>query len=95
VWGLCNLHRSLLPFLFSLIIQSGVYHQRFKVQLLQHYLQRKEITAEIKERTYKKEVLDMTSAVQTVFILYSGMIVLAVVEFVIETCLFRIYKRFS
>jgi len=63
IWSFLNLQKSRLPFYFSMILQTGVYHQLYKIQLLKDHLKRRYVTAEIIHRTQKPEVLDMTSLI--------------------------------
>jgi len=83
-WGFYNLQKSKLPFYFSMFLQSGIFHELHKLKLLGDHLKRRSMTSEIIKRTHKPEVLDMTSSVQTVFILYAAMILLAKLAFIAE-----------
>jgi len=74
VWGFHHLEKSRVLYVFSLFLQSGIYHQRHKRHLYRDHLKRRSVTAEIHKRTKKEIVLDMTSSNQTVFILFCGII---------------------
>jgi len=93
-WGFYNLQKSKLPFYFSMFLQSGIFHELHKLQLLTYHHKRRSMTSEIIKRTQKPEVLDMNSSVQTVFILYAVMVLLAKLAFVAESCYFA-YKEYS
>jgi len=69
IWGFLNLQKSRLPIYFSMVLQSGVYHQLHKLKLLKDHQQRRYVTTDIIKRTQKPVVLDMNSSVQTIFIL--------------------------
>jgi len=86
VWSFLNLQKSRIPFYFSMALQSGVYHQLHNLKLLKDHQQRKYVTTEIIRRTQKPEILDMNSSVQTIFILFSAMSLLALLAFVVELC---------
>jgi len=83
-WGFYNLQKSKIPFYFSMFLQSGIFHELHKLNLLGDHLKRRKMTSEIIKRTHKREVLDMNSSVQTVFILFSAMTLLAMLAFVAE-----------
>jgi len=93
-WGFYNLQKSKLPFYFSMFLQSGIFHELHKLKLLGDQLKRRSMTSEIIKRSHKPEVLDLTSSVQTVFILYAAMVLLAKISFVAESCYFM-YKNYS
>jgi len=84
IWSFYNLQKSKLPFYFSRILQSGVYHQLHRIQVLKDHLRRRYVTTERINRTQKPQILDMTSAVQTVFILFALMSLLAKFAFAAE-----------
>jgi len=89
-WGFYNLQKSKIPFYFSMFLQSGIFHELHKLKLLRDHLKRRPMTSEIIKRTHNPEVLNMNSSIQTVFILFSAMILLAklalVAEFVYSAC---------
>jgi len=76
-WGFYNLQKSKLPFYFSMFLQSGIFHELHKLKLSNNYLNRRSMTSEIIKRTHKREVLDLTSSVQTIFVLFAAMALLA------------------
>jgi len=84
VWGFYNLQKSRIPFYFNMFLQSGIYHEMHNLKLLKDHLKRRHITAEITNRTQKPEVLDMTSSIQTIFILFAAMSLLAKLVFAAE-----------
>jgi len=53
VWEFRHLQNSRLPFYFSLILQSGVYHEIHKLKQLRDHLKRRYVTTEIINRTEK------------------------------------------
>jgi len=55
-----------------------------KFKLLRDQLERRPLTSEIIKRTHKPEVLDMSSSVQTEFILFAAMTLLAKLAFIAE-----------
>jgi len=83
-WGFLNLQKSKLPFYFSMFLQSGIFHEMHKLELFSYHQKRRSITSEIIKRTHKREVLDMTTSVQTVFILFVVMILVANLAFIAE-----------
>jgi len=85
-WSFYNLQKSKLPFYFSMFLQSGIFHELHRMKLLRDHYNRQSMTSEINKRTYKPEILDLTSSVQTVFILFAAMALLAKVVFVAEFC---------
>jgi len=86
VWEFRNLQKSRLPFYFSMFLQSGVYHQLHKLKLFKDHLKRRYVTTEIIKRTDKREALDMKSSIQTIFILFLAISLLAKIMFVAEHC---------
>jgi len=84
VWGFHNHHKSRVPFIFSLFLQSEIYHQRHKINLHRDHLKRRTVTNEILERNQLQNILDITSSIQTVFILFCGMILVAVFALSVE-----------
>jgi len=91
-WGFYNLRKSKLPFYFSMFLQSGIYHELHKLKLFRDHQTRR--SSEIIDRTHKPDILDMTSSVQTIFILFLAMTVLAKFSFFLE-CSYFTYKTFS
>jgi len=85
-WGFYNLQKSKLPFYFSILIHSGIFHELHKLKLFKDHHKRRSMTSEIIERTSNREVLDLNSSVQTVFILFATMTLLAKLAFVVEFC---------
>jgi len=85
-WGFYNLQNSKLPFYFSMFLQSGIFHELHKLKLLRDHHKRRSMTSEIIKRTHKPEILDLSSSVQTVFILFAAMSLLAKLAFVAEFC---------
>jgi len=83
-WGFYNLQKSKVPFYFSMFLQSGIFHAMHKFKLLRNQLKRRPITSEIIKRTNKPAVLDMSSSVQTVFILFAAMTLLSKLAFLLE-----------
>jgi len=84
VWGFYNLQKSRIPFYFSMFLQSGIYYKRHKLKLLKDHHKRRNVTAEIINRTQRPEVLDLTSSIQTIFILFAVMSLLAKLAFAAE-----------
>jgi len=84
VWGFYNLQKSRIPFYFSMFLQSGIYHELHKLKLLKDHQKRRYVTEEIINRTQKPQVLDMTSSIQTIFILFAAMSLLAKLAFAAE-----------
>jgi len=93
-WGFYNLRKSKLPFYFDMVLQSGIYHQLHKLKLFRDHQKRRSVTSEIIDRTHKPEVLDMTSSVQTIFILFLTTSSLAKLAFFAE-CSYFTYKKFD
>jgi len=91
-WGFHNLHKSRVPVLFSLYLQCGIYHELHKLNLLEDQLKRKSITTEIFQRNNERIILDMTSSVQTIFIVFCGMVILATLTLAFECRYFIFYK---
>jgi len=83
-WGFYNLQKSKIPFYFSMFLQSGIFHELHKLKLLQDQLKRRSMTSEIIRRTHKPKVLNLKSSMQTVFILFAAMTLLAKIAFVSE-----------
>jgi len=83
-WGFYYMQKSKVPFYFSMFLQSGIFHELHKIKLWRDHLKRRSMTSEIIERTHKPDVLDMSSSVQTVFILFAAMTLLAKLSFVAE-----------
>jgi len=92
VWGFHHLEKSRVPYVFNLFLQSGIYHQRHKIHLHKDHLKRRSVTAEIHKRTKEEIVLDMTSSIQTVFILFCGIILVAKCVVSLEY-LYDVYPR--
>jgi len=91
-WGFYNLQKSKLPFYFRMFLQSGIYHELHKLKLFGDHHKRRSMTSEIIERT-RTEVLGMTSSVQTVFILFAAMALLAKLAFVVELVILRVTSK--
>jgi len=85
-WGFYNLQKSKIPFYFAMFLQSGIFHKLYKLNLLKDILNRRYMTFEIIDRTQKAEVLDLTSSMQTVFILFLAMALLVTLAFASEFC---------
>jgi len=85
-WSFHNLEKSKIPFYFSMFLQSGIFHELHKLKVSRYHLKRRSMTSEIIKRTQKVEVFDMTSSVQTVFILFAAMSLIAKLAFVVEFC---------
>jgi len=83
-WSFYNLRKSKLQFYFSLFIQSGIFHELHKLRLLGDHHKRRSMTSEKIKRSYKVQVLDLSSSVQTVFILFGATTLLALLAFIIE-----------
>jgi len=84
--GFHNMYNSRSPFLFKMFFQSGIYHQRYRMQLFKDHLNRKHMTSEILLRNSKRQILDLTSSIQTAFILYCAMTMVAIFGMVLEKC---------
>jgi len=95
VWPFFNLQKSRLPFYFSLVLQSGVWHDLHKLKLLREHQRRRNVTLEIIKRTEKPEVLDLHSSVQTIFILIAAIALVAKTVFVAEVCFSAWKKRLN
>jgi len=91
-WSFYNLQKSKLPFYFGIFLQSGIFHELHKLKLFRGYQKRRSMTSEIIKRTHNQEVLDMSSSVQTVFIIFAAMTLLAKLAFVAEFSYFECKK---
>jgi len=75
-----------------MILQSGIFHEMHKFKLLRDQLERRPLTSEIMKRTHKPEVFDMSTSVQTVFILFAAMTLLAKLFLLQNLCVSRVTK---
>jgi len=87
--------QSRVPFYFSMFLQSGVYHELHKLKLFKDHQKRRSVTAEIRRRTEVPEILDMNSSIQTIFILFAGMSLLAKVVLAAELGYLAMCKRLN
>jgi len=92
VWGFYHFEKSRVPQVFSLFLQSGIYHQRHKIHLHRDHLKRRSVTSEIHKRSKNEFVLDMTASIQTLFILFCGMILVATCALSLEY-LYNVFPR--
>jgi len=93
VWVFENMQRLRIPALFGYMLESGIYHQLHKLSIVKQQLKRIRVTDEILNRINKPITLDMTSSVQTVFIIYSAMALLAIISFLSEVLRGNFSKR--
>jgi len=87
--------KSRVPFYFSMFLQSGVFNELHKLKLFKYHQKRRSITKEIRERTQKPEILDMNSSIQTIFIVFAGMSLLAKVVLAAELGYLALCKRLN
>jgi len=84
VWSFNNLQKSRIHLLFWMFLQSGIFHHLHRMQLLIDHQKRRAVTSEIIKRTEIPQALDMSSSVQTIFILFASMILIAKLAFAAE-----------
>jgi len=77
LWGFRSMSKSKIPGIFQSFLQSGIYYELHKIQIFKENLRRKAVTVDILERHTKPNLLDMSSSIQTVFILFCVNICLA------------------
>jgi len=77
VWRFLAMRRSRILPLFTLVLQSGVCSHLHKMQTLRGQLNRREITRETIKNQIQPFVFNLNSSVQTVFIVFCSMVLLA------------------